>query len=97
MLVIRDVAVNGATSLTGKLRDGTSKAGFGFATLNNPSERLRLNNLGIELDSVSPDELRKYAFHRVIVWFPEPGCYEITGQVGRERSLIYLNVVAKEG
>lgn len=96
VLVVRNVAVKGPAFLSAKPRAGTAKVRFAFASLGLPVERIKLDDLGIKPSTVKDAELKKYAFHRMFIWFPEPNCYEITARVGREQSLIYLNVAPKD-
>jgi hypothetical protein len=97
VLVVRDVAVKGPAFLSGKQRTGAAKARFAFASLGLHDERIKLDDLGFKPATVKEGDLQKYAFHRMFIWFPEPSCYEITARVGRQQSLIYLNVAPKAG
>lgn len=91
-LWIRDVAVKGPAFLSGTVRAGKAKASFATALYGLPGERFKLDELGEKPRLVKEADLRRYSFHRTYVWFPTPGCYEITARVGRQVSVIYLSV-----
>jgi hypothetical protein len=98
VLWLRDVAVKGAGFLSGKARTGRAKVTFATSLYGNREGRFKLDGLGDKPKGVKEADLKKFAFHWTFVWFPEPGCYEITARVGREQSLIYLDVApAKKG
>jgi hypothetical protein len=97
VLWLRDVTARGAGFLSGKLAGQGSPAAakprFATAMLGTREERLKLDFIGAKPPGIKDADLQKYAFHWTFVWFPSPGCYEITGRVGSAQSLIYLNVV----
>lgn len=94
VLWLRDVAVKGAAFLSGKLsgKESTGAARFATSLYGNREPRLRLDHLGVKPTGIKDADLQKYAFHWTFVWFPSQGCYEITGRVGSQQSVIYLNV-----
>ena len=94
VLWVRDYDVRGVVSISGTNRASGAKAGFGETTsaLGARNERYRLGNVGFQPDDISQADLRRYAFHRGAIFFPEPGCYEITAQIGREKAALYLDV-----
>lgn len=103
VLWLRDVAVKGAAFLSGKLAGKESpaaaKVGFAASLYANREPRLKLDHIGAKPAGIKDADLQKYAFLWTFVWFPSPGCYEITGSVGSQKSVIYLKVVpaAKKG
>ena len=96
VLWLRDVAVNGAAFLSAKLsgKESTAAAKVGFATsLYGAREpKFKLDHIGVVPKGIKDADLRKYAFNWTFVWFPSPGCYEITARVGSQQSVIYLKV-----
>jgi hypothetical protein len=94
VLWLRDVAVKGATFLSGKARTGTARTTFAATMYGNRELRFKLDGLGDKPKGVKDSDLLKYAFHWTFVWFPEPGCYEMAARVGSQQSLIYLEVVS---
>jgi hypothetical protein len=92
VLWLRDLAVKGPAFLSGKARTGRAKPGFARSMYANREARFKLDDLGDKPKGVKDADLLKYAFHWTLVWFPEPGCYEITARVGREQSVIHLEV-----
>ncbi len=94
VLWIRDYEVSGPAMISGANRASGAKAGFARTTsaLGSRTERYRLENIGFQPDDISQADLRRYSFHRGAVFFPEPGCYEITARVGRETAALYLEV-----
>jgi hypothetical protein len=103
VLWLRDVAAKGIAFLSGKLssKDPTagSKVTLATSLYGTREQRLQLDHLGSKPAGIKDADLRKYAFHWTFIWFPTAGCYEITGRVGSQQSVIYLNVVpaAKKG
>jgi hypothetical protein len=95
VLWIRDLAVKGPALLSGTLAGGKAKATFAKAALGLPTDRFKFDALGDKPESVKDDDLRRYAFHRTYVWFPEPGCYEFTARVGSQQSVIRLAAAKK--
>ena len=91
---VRDREVSGVALISGANLASAAKAGFAQTTLALAArnERYRLDVYGVQPEGVSRADLRRYSFHRGAVFFPEPGCYEITAQVGREKATLYLNV-----
>ncbi len=91
---VRDNEVSGAVLISGANRASGATAGFAKTTvaLGAGNERYRLETYGFQPDGISQADLRRYSFHRGAVFFPEPGCYEITAQVGREKATLFLNV-----
>jgi hypothetical protein len=94
VLWLRDVAVKGAAMLSGKARTGTARVQFASSMYANREMRFKLDGLGDKPKGIKEADLLKYAFHWTFVWFPEPGCYEITARVGSQQSLIYLEAVS---
>jgi hypothetical protein len=92
VLWLRDIGVKGAAFLSGKARSGRAKVEFARSEYANREARYKLDDLGDKPKGVKDVDLQKYAFHWTLVWFPEPGCYEITARVGREQSTVYLEV-----
>lgn len=92
VLWLRDLAVKGAAFLSGRALTGRGKPGFARSMYANREARFKLDDLGDKPKGVKEADLLKYAFHWTLVWFPEPGCYEITARVGREQSVIHLEV-----
>ncbi len=94
VLWIRDYEVSGPALISGANRVSGAKAGFARTTsaLGERNERYRLENIGFQPNDISQADLRRYSFHRGAVFFPEPGCYEITAQIGREKATLYLDV-----
>lgn len=93
-LWIRDLATKGPAILGGKLMGGKATTKFARASLGIPEERFKFDLLGEKPSTVKPADLDKYSFHRNFIWFPEPGCYEMTARVGPQQAVIYLNVTA---
>jgi hypothetical protein len=93
VLWLRDLAVKGAALLTGKARTGRARPGFAKTLLATREPRFKLDERGDKPTGIKDADLKKYAFHWTFVWFPEPGCYEITARVGQQQSVIYLQVV----
>lgn len=93
VLWLRDAAVKGPAFLSGKLSGKASTAaGFATSLYANREQRLKLDHIGAKLAGIKDADLQKYAFLWTYVWFPGPGCYEITGRVGSQQSVIYLKV-----
>ena len=94
VLWIRDYEVSGPALISGANRVSGAKAGFArtASALGERNERYRLENIGFQPDDISQADLRRFSFHRGAVFFPEPGCYEITAQVGREKATLYLDI-----
>jgi hypothetical protein len=94
VLWLRDVAVKGATLLSGKARTGSARPTFAASMYGNRELRFKLDGLGEKPKGVKDADLLKFAFHWTFVWFPEAGCYEIAARVGSQQSLIYFDVVS---
>lgn len=99
VLFVRDRSVPGIATLSGRNRTTGAKArftksglGVGFA-----NDTLRLDEEGAKLKTASADDQARYSFHYIAVWFPDSGCYEIAGRVGRQRPTIYLKVEKRTG
>ena len=102
VLWLRDVTVKGPAFLSGKLSGGATAAPiprFGTSMYGGREPRLKLDFIGDKPNGIKDSDLQKYAFHWTFVWFPAPGCYAITGQVGSQKAVIYLDVApaAKKG
>ena len=99
LLWLRDVGVKGPAFLSGKQAGGAATAAFGTSLYGNREQRIKLDFIGEKPKGIKDADLQKYAFHWTFVWFPTAGCYAITGQVGTQKSVIYLNVAppAKKG
>lgn len=98
VLWLRDVAAKGPAFLSGKLSGKeTVSATFATSTYGSREQRLKLDFIGVKPKGVKDADLQKYAFHWTFVWFPSPGCYAVTGQVGSQKSVIYLNVTPSTG
>lgn len=92
---VRDLSVPGQGALTGQRRGApTAKVRFQTfgSTLGVKQERYVLDQLGSKPPKISQEDLRKYSFHQTEVWFPEPGCYDITARVGKQQAVIVLNI-----
>lgn len=94
LLWVRDRAVRGRAIISGReIKTGAklrlSKAG---STLGLRDEQHELDALGVKPASATLADLSTYSFHNTEAWFPEPGCYEITGRVGREQAVLRLPV-----
>ena len=98
LLWLRDVAARGPAFLSGKIASGdpaaATKTNVSFATsmYGGREPRLKLDHIGDKPAGIKDADLQKYAFHWTFVWFPSPGCYAITGSVGSQKSVIFLNV-----
>jgi len=96
VLWLRDVGVKGAAFLSGKLSGKESsaaeKVGFATSLYAAREQRIRLDYIGVKPNGIKDADLKKYAFNWTFVWFPSPGCYEITARVGSGQSVIYLKV-----
>jgi hypothetical protein len=95
VLWLRDVKVKGPAFLSGKLHgtaSGTTTARFATSMFGTREPRLKLDHIGDKPNGIKEADLQKYAFHWTFVWFPSPGCYAMTGQVGTQKSVIYVNV-----
>ncbi|MAM84867.1 MAG: hypothetical protein CL472_09430 [Acidobacteria bacterium] len=94
MLWIRDYEISGPAVISGANRASGAKAAFAqnIEALSVRNERHRLRGGGFQPPKISQGDLRRYSFHRGAVFFPEPGCYEITSRVGRETGTFYLNI-----
>ena len=96
VLWLRDVAVKGAAFLSGKLSGTESKApakvDFGTSLYGAREQKIKLDHIGVVPKGIKDADLRKYAFNWTFVWFPSPGCYEITSRVGSQQSVIHLKV-----
>lgn len=94
VLWVRDYEVSGAVLISGANRASGATVGFARTTsgVGARNERYRLENIGVQPDGISQADLRRYSFHRGAVFFPGPGCYEITAQIGREKATLYLNI-----
>jgi hypothetical protein len=104
VLWLRDVKVMGAAFLSAKLSGkqaapAATKVGFATSLYANREPRIKLDHIGAKPPGIKDADLQKYAFNWTFIWFPSAGCYEITGRVGSQQSLVYLKVVpsAKKG
>lgn len=89
---VRDRGVKGPAFLSGKASGGPAKARFATTLYGLPDERFKLDLMGVKPAAVKEADLARYSFHRTYVWFPAPGCYEVTARVGQQQSVIYLRV-----
>lgn len=97
VLWVRDLAAKGPPFLSGKLfgtQDKAPIATFATSLYASREPRLKLDFIGDKPTGIKDADLKKYAFHWTFVWFPSPGCYAITGSVGSQKSVIYLNIAA---
>jgi hypothetical protein len=89
-----DAEARGAVMVSGKHRD--SGAPVRFTKLGDrvgrKEPRYRLDPLGYKPSYAKQQDFRKYSFDRTFGWFPGPGCYEITGQIGKRESKIFVQV-----
>jgi len=96
VLWLRDVNVKGPAFLSGKLssKESAAAAKVGFATSLYAAreQRIKLDHIGVKPGGIKEADLRKFVFNWTFVWFPSPGCYEITARVGSAQSVIYLKV-----
>lgn len=90
LLWLRDVTAKGPAWITGKARTGTGKASFSRALYGLPTEKLPLDAMGERIDGIKEADMKRFAFYWVFVFFSTPGCYEITGRIGRQPAVIYL-------
>lgn len=96
VLWLRDVTAKGPAFLAGKPFGPTAGAAnptFATSMYGARESRLKLDYLGDKPNGIKDADLKKYSFHWTFVWFPGPGCYAMTGSVGSQKSVIYLNVV----
>jgi hypothetical protein len=91
-----DRAARGQIIVTGKhAKSGALLKFTRFGdTLGERQSRYQLDSLGYKPSLAKADDLKKFGFDRNYAWFPEPGCYEITGRVGRQQTKIFLQVGA---
>lgn len=91
---VLDGSVRGPAMVTGKNRVTGALLRFTrFGDrLGERQSRYKLDPLGYKPSLAKPDDFQKFSFDRNYAWFPEPGCYEITGRVGRQQATIYLQV-----
>jgi len=94
LLFVRDRAIPGAAVVTARHRASGARVRFGKfgSTLGLREERFQLDALGAKPKTATAADFQKYTFHQSEAWFPESGCYEITGRVGREQAVIVLKV-----
>lgn len=95
VLWLRDVQVKGAAFLSGRLHgsaSATTIARFSTSVFGSREPRLKLDHIGDKPNAIKEADLKKYAFHWTFVWFPSAGCYAMTGQVGTQKSVMYLDV-----
>ena len=103
VLWLRDVDVKGAAFLSAKLsgKESSAAAKVGFATSLYAARepKFKLDHIGCYPRASRTPTCGEYAFNWTFVWFPSPGCYEITARVGSQQSVIYLKVApaAKKG
>lgn len=57
--------------------------------------RYRLDRLGYNPTLAKPDDFKKHSFDRNYAWFPEPGCYELSGRVGTTEVTLHVEVTGK--
>ena len=98
VLWLRDVGVMGPAFLSAKLSGKESaaaaaaKVGFATSLYGAREPKIKLDHIGVVPKGIKDADLRKYAFNWTFVWFPSPGCYEITARVGSQQSVIHLKV-----
>lgn len=96
LLWIRDGRAKGPAWISGKARTGTGKVTFSRAYYGLPIDRLPLDEMGEKIEGIRDNDLKRFVFYWAFVFFPAPGCYEITGRIGRQQAVIYLRVVVPE-
>jgi hypothetical protein len=100
VLWLRDVTARGPgflsapASPSAKPAKGAPSATFATSMYGSRQPRLTLDAIGDKPAGIKDADLKKYAFHWTFMWFPSPGCYAITGSVGSQKSVVYLNVTA---
>jgi hypothetical protein len=94
-----DGAAPGIVIVTGKhVKSGAPLTFTSFGDrIGSPQLRYQLNRAGYKPSLAKADDLAKFGFDRNFAWFPEPGCYEISGRVGRAQPKIYLEVARPKG
>ncbi len=99
ILFVRDRAVRGPATLSGRQRASGAKVRFGKtgSTLGLREDRIQLDALGTKPRTATPKDLERYSFHMLDVWFPDSGCYEVTARVGSQQSVILVNVEKRRG
>lgn len=93
LLWIRDVTAKGPAWITGKARTGPGKAAFSRTLYGLPMDKLPLDALGEKIDGIREADLKRFVFYWVFVAFSTPGCYEITGRIKGQPTVIYLRSV----
>lgn len=94
-----DATAGGVVQVSGKHVKSNAPVRFtGFGdTLGARQQRYEISRTGYKPSLAKQGDLQKFNFDRNYAWFPEPGCYEITGRVGRLQPKIYLEVVKAAG
>lgn len=99
LLWVLDGQARGQAFVTGKHRKTGAVLRFTkFGDrLGERQARYTLQLLGYKPKQATAEDLQRYGFDLIYAWFPEPGCYEISGRVGRQQSTIYLEVTEAAG
>jgi len=93
---LMDAEARGPALVTGKHRESGAQVRFTKLgdRVGKRELRWRLDPLGYQPTHAKPQDFKKFSFDRNFGWFPSPGCYEITGQFGRQESKIIVQVTA---
>jgi hypothetical protein len=99
LLWVIDANARGQILVTGKHRDTRALLRFTkFGdTLGERQARFALDPLGYKPKQATAADLQRYGFDLIYAWFPEAGCYEIQGRVGRQQATIYLEIGKPSG
>ena len=99
LIWVIDASVPGQAIVMGKHRESGLPIRFtAFGdTLGERQLRHQIDPFGYKPSLARPEDFTKYSFDRSYVWFPEPGCYELTGRVGRQQATIHLEAVKSAG
>lgn len=100
VLWIRDLGVSGPAFISGQLQGKpATKPRFSTrgSTIGLREERYKLDGFGLKPARVTMDDLRKYSFFQIDVWFPVAGCYEMTGRIGRKQSVMHFKIAPRAG
>jgi hypothetical protein len=99
LMWVRDRTVPGQAVVTGAHRVSGAKVKFTRfgSRLSARIDRLTLDNVGRRPKLATDKDVNLYIFEQVDGYFPEPGCYEMSGRVGRQQTTIYLRVGGTAG
>jgi hypothetical protein len=93
---LMDAEARGPAIVSGKHRESGAQVRFTKLgdRVGKRELRWRLDPLGYQPTHAKPQDFKKFSFDRNFGWFPAPGCYEITGQFGKQESKIIVQVAA---